>query len=83
MDRVTQQVYLLADGETKVDGVTGYAAVAYEYDENSRVTSETYYGADGWGTENADGVARIERSYDADGNVVEEKRFNLNRIQIP
>ena len=37
----------------------------------------TYYGANGWGAADKDGVNRIEREYDERGNLLWEKKYDL------
>jgi len=46
------------------------------------VTEQVYYGADGWGATDADGVNRIERQYDERGNLISETRYDLSRKPI-
>jgi len=82
MNRVISEAYYLADMKTKVDSVHGYCEIAYEYDRNSNVVKKTYYGANGWGAADHDGVNRIEREYDERGNLLWEKKFDLSMKQI-
>lgn len=82
LDRVLEENYLLADGVTKVDSVMGYANVSYAYDQHGNVVTQVYYGADGWGAANEQGVNRIERRYDADGSLISEIKYDLGMRPI-
>ena len=77
MDRVISEACYMADLQTKVDSTDGYCEIAYAYDKNSNVVKITYYGANGWGAADENGVNRIEREYDERGNLLWEKKYDL------
>ena len=82
MGRITQEYFVKADGTTLVDSTLGYAVVMYQYDRYGNVSELVYYGADGWGATDANGINRIERQYDEKGNLISEMKYDLNRKPV-
>ena len=83
LDRVTQETYLFADGQTRMDTALGYAQITLGYDRYGNVNEIAYYGANGWGATDENGVARIERTYDENGEMIDEKKYDLTRTLVP
>ena len=83
LNRVTQETYYAADGVTKMNSVMGYAEITHGFDRYGNENETAYYGANGWGTMDQNGVARIERIFDENGELISEKKYDLTRTLVP